>query len=522
MERRPESHPYTRPLSILGVLSLVAGLLVMLLLPQIKLAAWGIMGIGVVVLIVALVLDFRRVSSALIGRRGRLGAGTTLMASIFFGITLLVNGISVTAFQRFDTTRLAQFTLTQETKDVLAKLDKPVKAICFFVPSKDQYGITAYAESLLVEYQTYTKNLKIEIVDPDEHPDRARQYQILEYQSVVFESGDKHRVVPPSQIIQFDDQGVPQQIEAEHAFTSALLEVTGVAQKKVYFLTGHDEASLNGNYSSVLRGLRDDLYIVDTVNLITNPTVPADAAVLIIAAPQTALTATEVDAINTYLQAGGQAFILTDPNYPDGLNEILSPYGVQLGSGTVIDQASSVAPRKDMPLVTGTRNFFGQTMGISMTTYFPGAVGVIPLGTETEYPPLVYTTTDSWLQKDFDPTKDPVFNKDADVKGPIAIGVVIAAAQSDQQKKLTRVIVIGDSDFASNEHFSQVNNGDLFLDSVNWLAEETQLITIHRAALPFRRLAVDPEQANFIRYSSLAIPPVLVLLIGAIVWWYRR
>ena len=108
------------------------------------------------------------------------------------------------------------------------------------------------------------------------------------------------------------------------------------------------------------------------------------------------------------------------------------------------------------------------------------------------------------------------------MKGPIAIGIVMAAALTQDQPKLTRMIVIGDSDFASNEHFSQVNNGDLFLNSVNWLAEETNLITIHRTALPFRRLAVGPDQTNFINYSSLALPPLLVLLIGLVVWWYRR
>ncbi len=522
MQRRPESHPYTRMLSIAGLITLVAGLVVMLLLPEIKLAAWGIMALGVILLISALVVDFRRVSSALVGRRGRLGAGTTLMATIFMGITVVINGISVTSYQRFDTTRLAQFTLTQETKDVLSNLKQQVKAICFFVPSKDQYGLTSYAENLLIEYQTYTKDLKIEIVDPDEHPDRARQYGITEYQSVVFESGKNHRIVPPSQIIQFDSQGLPQQVEAEHAFTSALLEVTGVAQKKIYFITGHGEASLEGNYSSVLKGLRDDLYVVDTLNLITNPVVPADASVLVLAAPQTPLTANEVTVLGQYLAQGGQLFMLTNPNYPDGLNELLAPYGVQLGSGTVIDRASSVAPRKDMPLVTPDRNYFSQTLGVSLTTYFPGAVGVVPVGGETQYPPLVYTTTDSWLQKNFDSTKDPVFNKETDVQGPIAIGVVIAAAESEQQKKLTRLIVIGDSDFASNEHFSQVNNGDLFLDSVNWLAEETQLITIHRTALPFRRLVVGPEQRDFIIYSGLGLPSILVLLIGAIVWWYRK
>ena len=519
MQRRPRANPYTKAFSIFGLVLLVAGLLIMVAFSQIRLAALAVMAAGVILLIAALVADFRQVRSALTGRRGRLSAGTTLMGMIFLGIIVLVNGIVLFASQdpkiraatRFDVTRLSQFTLTQQTKDVLAKVNKPIKALCFFVPSKDQYGLTVYAESLLLEYKRYNDLITIEKIDPDEHPDRARQYGINQYQTVVFESGDNHRQVLPSQIIQFSDQGVPQQVEAEHGFTSAILEVTGVAQKKVYFLTGHNEADLSGKYSSVLRGLRDDLYVVGTVNLLTDPAVPADAAVLILAAPQTPLASSEVNVILGYLEKGGHVFILTDPNYPDGIDQIIAPWGLKLGTGTVVDIASSVAPNNAMPLVPNAGNFFSQTMGLPMTTYFPSAVGILPLDESTELVPLVHSSLGSWLKKDYDPTKDPAFNEDTDLPGPVNIGVI-----------MDRIIVIGDSDFASNEHFSQVNNGDLFLNSVNWLAEETKLITIRRTAMPFRRLALGPDQVKFITYSSLALPSVLVLLIGAIVWWYRR
>jgi ABC-type uncharacterized transport system involved in gliding motility auxiliary subunit len=286
--------------------------------------------------------------------------------------------------------------------------------------------------------------------------------------------------------------------------------VTGAAQKKVYFVTGHNEADLAGKYSSVLRGLRDDLYLVDTINLIADPAVPADAAVLILAAPQTPLTSPETNAILDYIEKGGHAFILTDPNYPDGINEILAPWRIELGTGTVVDIASSVAPNNDTPLVPSAGNFFSQTQGLPLTCYFPSAVGILSLDDSTNLVPLVHSSLGSWMQKDYDPTKEPVFNKDTDVPGPVNIGVI-----------MDRIIVIGDSDFASNEHFSQVNNGDLFLNSVNWLAQETELISIRRAAQPFRKLVVNEDQNNFITYSSLALPSVLVLLIGAIVWWYR-
>jgi ABC-type uncharacterized transport system involved in gliding motility auxiliary subunit len=164
-------------------------------------------------------------------------------------------------------------------------------------------------------------------------------------------------------------------------------------------------------------------------------------------------------------------------------------------------------------------------MGLNIVSYFPGATGVSYTADNTSihYSPLLTTSTLSWLDKDYDPAKEPVFSEEkGDVIGPINLGVIFAGALSEEQPKITRIIVIGDSDFASNEHYAQVNNGDLFLNSVNWLAEETNLISIHRAVLPYRRLAVNSEQSNFIVWSSLALPPILALLIGGIILWYRR
>ena len=178
------------------------------------------------------------------------------------------------------------------------------------MPSKDTIGITTYAEYLIREYMHYTDRLSFEIIDPDESPERARKYGIFQYQTVVFVCGDNRRLTHPSQIINFDSSGNVQSIEAEHAFTSALLEVTGVAQKKVYFLTGHGEASLSGNYNMVLSGLRDDLYVVGELDLMNYPSIPDDTSVLVIPSPWTPLMDYEITAINKYLDAGGQALIL--------------------------------------------------------------------------------------------------------------------------------------------------------------------------------------------------------------------
>ncbi|MBM2825322.1 MAG: hypothetical protein HW402_986 [Dehalococcoidales bacterium] len=517
MQTTPKAYGYAGLIAVLGLVALLVSLVVMLLLPDIRFAAWAILVLGILLLAAAFIINFRQVSHAVAGRRGRFSTGSTVMTSIFIGIILLANALSIGAYKRFDLSMLAQFTLADQTKDILAKLETPVEALGFF-GATDPYGTNGYATSLLNEYQNYTDKLTVKTIDPDAHPEEARKYGITGYGAygkIVFESQNRRRLVSPQDIAE----------GAEHAFTSAILEVTGTVQKKVYFLIGHDERDINSTaasgYSSVLEGLRTDLYQVETLSLLTSPGIPQDAAVLVIAAPQKALSSREIATIMVYLAGGGQVLILADPDPPPGLDIIIAPWLVSIESGTVIDPTSYVAPKKTLPSVTSERNVFGLPI-----TYFPGAAAIIPqekIPQGIQILALVKTTKDSWVEKDFDPEKDPTFDAGKDTLGPFPLGVLIAAQSSGgAEGKLTRLAVIGDSDFASNEHFRNGNNSDLFLNSVNWLAEEAELITIRRQVLPFRRLVVDQPTANFINYSSIGVLPLLVLITGAVIWWRRR
>jgi ABC-type uncharacterized transport system involved in gliding motility auxiliary subunit len=529
MQTTPRVYRFSGLIAVLGLLALLIGFIVMLLLPSIQYAAWGILVLGILLLATAFIIDFRRVSHALTGRRGRFGAGTTVMASVFIGITLLVNAISIGNYHRFDVTGVAQFTLTSQTKEVLSELETPVQALFFSTPA-DPYGIANYITNLLTEYQNYTDQLSVEYIDPDEHPDQARQYGIEMYQTIVFESQNRQRLVSPTDIIIPMEQNFA--VEAEHAFTSAILEVTGIVQKKVYFITGHGESNINSTasngFSSAREGLLDNLYKVGTLDLMFTPSIPEDCTALIIAAPQEPLTSSEVEIIERYLESGGWALILINPNSPPDIRQLLSSWGVDIEDGIVIDSSSYVDPSKDIPLVTGQRNFLSLP-----EIYFPGATAIIP---QEEVPdtiiimePLVHTSKESWLERDFDPREEPEFNEGIDRKGHLALGVLIAAAPTEgangeptEESKVTRLVVIGDSDFASNKHFYNANNGEFFLNSVNLLTAGKELISIERKVVPFRRLIVGPEVARFINYSSIGLLPLLVLVIGGIIWWRRR
>ena len=332
-------------------------------------------------------------------------------------------------------------------------------------------------------------------------------------------------------------------VEAEHAFTSAMLEVTGIVQKKVYFLIGHGETDIYSDYSSAREGLLDNLYQVDTLDLARNPSIPDDCATLIIAGPQELIPSEELVIIVQYLVSGRQALFLVNPDSPQEIKQLLSIWGIAIGDGTVIDPSSYVAPSIDTPSVPRTRNAFGLS-----TIYFPGATAIMPypefvptLATTEEGEVLgqivwisenssiqmymlISTSEDSWLEMNFNSLEEPEFDEGTDLKGPLALGFLIFTPPSGEAEEEpgTALIVIGDSDFASNQHFYNGNNSDLFLSSVNWLAAGKELISIERKVLPFRRLVVGPEATRFIDYSSVGLLPLLILVMGSIIWWRRR
>ena len=505
----------TKLLAILGLTSQFAGFMFGLIIPGLRYFAWGILALGSALLAVAVVLDFKLFRGALVSQRGKFGLSTIVKVSLFSGIILLANAISVGTYHRFDFTGLAQFTLTSQTKEILAKLHKPVEVLTFFTPSVP-VPVSSFAKNLLTEYQNHTDQLTVRNIDPDLNPDQARQYQVDQigalYGVVVFRGQEGQRQVFGPQIA----------AEAEHAFTSAILEVTGTKQKKVYFLTGHGEHSIHSDYDSVRVGLRDNLIQVDKLELDKATGVPEDAAALIMAGPQQPLTNSEQETLKDYLKNDGRLFILWNPDPPQWLRQLLADWSIDIEDGTIVDSTSHVSPNQDTPLVPANRNSFQFA-----ETYFPGAAAVFPKAVipgGVTILPLVWTSPQSWIEKEFAFGKKPQFDEQIDRKGPLPIGVLISTTSVDEtaDTRGTRLVLIGDSDFAANQHFRNGNNSDLFLTAVNWLTAGEEIITVDRKALITRRLLLNPDQARFLHISSIGLLPLLTLIAGVYVWWRRR
>jgi ABC-type uncharacterized transport system involved in gliding motility auxiliary subunit len=137
--------------------------------------------------------------------------------------------------------------------------------------------------------------------------------------------------------------------------------------------------------------------------------------------------------------------------------------------------------------------------------------------------PLAWSSPESWLEREFKSGEKPKFDGGVDRKGPLAVGALLSTASAEGSQEIgTRLVVIGDSDFAANSHFRNANNADLFLNSINWLTEGEEIISVDRKVLPIRRLILGPDQARFLHVSSIGLLPLLLLLLAGYMWWRRR
>jgi ABC-type uncharacterized transport system involved in gliding motility auxiliary subunit len=487
--------------ALVGVLCLLVAWCLFLVLPGARLFSWSILAFGLLLLAVAAAAEFRAVRRTLGSRRGRARMRATVRLSLFAGIVVFVNALSVDLHHRFDATGSGQFTLTPETQGVAQALDQPVEAVTIF-PRDLPVSVKSYVRSLLAEYRRHTERLTVKDVDPDVSPDQARRYGVGEAEAlagaVIFVAGDRRIAVVGNQLAE----------AAEQAFTSAILQVTGVRQKTVYFLTGHGEGDIEAGYGAAASALRDGLFVVRRLNLSGLAAVPDDAAVLVIAGPQASLADHERRAIEAYVGRGGRLLMLLNPDPPPQFAQMLSAWGLDVGTGVVVDPASHAVPDRSGLLVPGDRNAFQLPK-----LHFPGAAAILPRMDIPEgigAAALVWTSPEGRLDAAGDP-------------GTLPIGVLLSAPSgSEAAPEGLALAVIGDADFAADGSFADGNNGDLFVAAVRWLAAGTDIVSINRKVLPNRRFLLSPEQARFLNVSSMALLPILVLAVGGLVWWGRR
>jgi len=467
-----------------------------------------------------------------------------LVILLVLGILILVNIFFARHHHRFDFTESKLHSLSDQTVSVLKALKDEVRVKAFF--REGNYSRPAM-ENLMEIYAYHSDNIKTEFIDPDKNPGLVKRYEISEDGTTIFECGDKESRITAT---------------TEEDITNAIIKVTRESKKVIYFLEGHGEASIeesgDGGYSIVKDELEKLAYEVKKLSLALADRFPDDVSALVIPGPQKDLLPHELDTIREYIQGGGRVFFMVDPETAPGMAPFLREFGVKLQDDLVVDTVSRLLGGDYFMPVVNEYEYHDITKNFRYATFFPYARSVEtleekPEGVTTEV--IAKSSSNSWSERQLD-QREVRFDKDKDKQGPISLAVVAAIQPKKEDQEKTsenqeeqeslpekdrtnepkeeetagenppvhegRIAVFGDSDFVTNRYYYLSGNGNLFLNTLNWLTEEEDLISIQPKTSSPRTIQLSPSQGRLIFFVSLVILPLAVLVAGVSIWLRRR
>jgi ABC-type uncharacterized transport system involved in gliding motility auxiliary subunit len=521
-------------LSYVGMALVFGALAVRILRPEWDQYAVYASWTGLVLVLLYTIGQWREIADYFRRRSARYGAIASVSVLVVLGILIAVNYLSNRQNKRWDLTANRQYSLSEQTIKLLQGLDAPVKFIVF-----DQEANFERFRPRLSEYDYNSDQVQVEYIDPDKRPVPAKEYEIQTYGTVVVEyMGRRERVT--------SDQ--------EQDLTNALIKVMNPQEKRVYFLAGHGEKdpaeTERTGYSSIADALRRDNYQFEKLVLAQTNAIPENATVLVIAGPRTDLLESEVELLRRYLANNGKLLVMLDP--PENLKDpmplprltaLLKEWGVDATNSVIVD-VSGLTNVATVPVAAPPYPNHVITDRFNLITMFPMARAVVPATgapADRTAQALVQTTPRAWAEVNLATLENPDALQPepdkGDRTGPVSLAVAVAtpgkaetpaaakegaAPEEEQRTPETRVAVFGDSDFVANNYLGIEGNGDLFMNTINWLAQQESLIAIRPKEAADRRLTMTANHVRGMFWLSIVLVPALVLGTGVYTWWRRR
>ncbi|OGA89092.1 MAG: hypothetical protein A3G27_13740 [Betaproteobacteria bacterium RIFCSPLOWO2_12_FULL_66_14] len=523
-----------RILSLVGWLgtALVAGAFTMMFAPALNnysQYARPVAMAGLVCILAYTAGQWREIAQVFSRRQARYGtlAATSVIAVL--GILVAINYIGARQNKRWDLTTSKQFSLADQSRNVLAKLDSPLQVLVF----AQEPEFPRYRDKMK-EYEYASKKISTEYIDPDKKPALAKQNQIQQYGTIVFNyKGRTERVT--------SDQ--------EQDITNGVIKVVSGQQRKIYFSAGHGEkdttSSERDGYNAIGAALGHENYAVEKLVIAQQGSVPDDAAMVVVAGPRTDFFPAEIEALKNYLDKAGKLLLELDPpDKPDSapltnLIALAHDWGIDVGNNVVVDVSGMgrmIGTDASVP-VAASYPSHPITQRFNLLTAYPLARSAAPVSGGVNghiAQSFVESSARSWAEADVKSllTSGQVSLDESkgDKKGPNPLASAVSAPSGeaakpgdvDAAKPETRVAVVGDSDFAANAGLGIQGNKDLFMNTVGWLSQQENLISIRPKEASDSRITLTAMQQNNITWLSLLIIPACIFGTGVYTWWRRR
>lgn len=503
--------------------------------------AWACGGVGVAMIALWLFLDWSSLGKLARDQAVQRSAIAGVAGLLGLGIFIAANVVGHRFDKRWDLTESRRFTLSQQSKDIVAGLDREVSVQAFFPRGSNE---DREFRELMSAYQDDTTLLKVSYHDPYADPVAAETAKITStFGTVILRVDTKEQRVESK----FD----------ESAITNALVKLTSATTHSVCVVKGHgelaseDESTADGMGGAVNK-LQGQNYSASDIVLLEQAPTPAACEVLVLASPRTELLPAELDRIAAYVAAGGKLIAALDPLSVPGVAADFQRYGVAVGDDIVIEadpyrQVSGGDPSfvvLDPSSFTGheiTAKLEGGAMLRLVRSVSPG-----PAVEGVTVKELAHTTPSSWAETQ--PEVQPLQQDPQDKAGPVGVAVVAevddpaglrtttevatadgaipalaapVAAEALPRAKGGKVAVFGDGDFIGNALFLQGVNQDLFMNTVAWMVGEKEQVSIRANEAGKGKITLDVLQGFLVVTLAMVGVPGLTVL-GAVGTWLRR
>lgn len=504
---------------------------------------WVVLAVTLILTAITVIIEKNNIISLLKTRFVHKAFFGILSLIIILAILVGLYIISINFPIRFDLTQNKSYTVSQQTMDVISRIDSPLSIVVLRSPSTDPTSADWRSDLLLDQYQRLSKHITVEYINPIEKPSAKSKYQMTQVGEIIFSYGQSKQVRVYRKDLTTQSKVTSEPLfVGEEKFTQAIYTLLEQESYVVYFTVGHGERQLQDRggegLSYVKTYLENENYKVRDLNIILE-NIPTDASLIVIASPVETFSDFEIEKLNNYVKTGGKLLVLYDSfmdrsNFNSNLDVFLSDWGFKTKNDYIIDPVSSVViPVNVVPQYTA--HPITQTLKEG-NVFACLVVARSILSGESKYSGSfenIITTSPQGYGKEeatFDLSRAR-FNPRTDIAGPVPLAIA-GTYDIEGRDVPARIVVFGDATFALNAYINPeqgqsvdvafAGNKDLFMNTVAYLLEARQKITIRPKEASIKNLTLTTTQTNFIRYVAQIGLPCLFGILGILIWFLRR
>ncbi len=414
---------------------------------------------------------------------------------------------------RIDLTQGQRNSLSEPTLRLLESIDQPVRIQAFVSPSN---ALREAYEELFRRYRLAQPRIEYQIHNPDLVPEKLEEYGVLRDGEVVIEMDGRRENIPRV---------------SESTVTNAIARLMRQGERYIAFLEGHGERSpfgqRNADFNLFAGKLEKKGYSLQTVNLVSQPEIPDNTHILVIADPVGDLLPGELSAVARWIDNGGNLLWLSEPDHASNLDDLAERLDIEFLPGVVIDPTSQVLGlnRVDFALVAD----YGRhpiTNSITAVSLYPRARALVYSGDDSDWKatPLMLTNARSWNETG--PLEGDITagDNEGERNGPLTLGWALTRSlqQPDGELRTQRIVIAGDADFLASQFLGNGANEDLGLNMMNWLSFDDALISVTPRSAPDTELNLTREQQIFIFVAFMLVLPLGLVASGLVIWRRRR